>query len=720
VQRIASDNGSNEDSFTNGKDRSLLCLERIHQFLHAAKNKMNGVEMNVSAEALETLRQLRIFTATKQGWMHTEKLLDTMFSDQKARATAAKHVKELFASNLIVVRGKRYKALAPGRLDDDTIEKRSKNYHVFVEKMADRFHTDAGIRRRYADTFKAIRRIYGLHRFPGKTPCLLVPTSIMWTEFGPRPATAIAVVIEKHGIRVLQLGSDCFRHEANVLIPSPFLERGVDISSSWLNDLDSTTISPFSKPAGQFPFRLGKVSRQVLKTAYKDLEGFCRWVGVETDYASTRLKSIKTSMNLATPLSGHVRRCLWSLLDVETRRLAMTHPAATFERYKWICGYDDVSSLRRRQALSSYPLFWKQLKGIEKEIDAGDSVDISLSRSTGIPVRNLKRLQKLTWQKAGESYHYLSTMNPLITTILQNGSVDFLPPRQGWNNLRTLVDSFDNTFSPSKYDLRVFDTSLCNACLKNAPSVLLRLPDFFDALNDLYLTAKQLIFGYWDVPFNTHLDEVCRNGIIALAGGSPRSIRFMDKTSRRWHREISALTILKKRWRRIDSGSEVRTWLPLSDGHMHKMGSLSWICDEDDLEIEGILMSHCVGSYTEACVAKKCHIARVEANDGRSTAEFQWDPNEKTLHLVQLKAAYNLQASDGCYEVVHSFLDNSRHGLGLNKKALQPKKREYSTAYSAALSVSTDARQAVLQGYDQIFPGFADLIKHARHAREVA
>lgn len=672
-----------------------------------------------TTEELDTLRRLRVLTAMEGGWTDDSQIVPKLGADAEG------HILSLRQRGLIVDARGRSRALSPGHLGEDTPEAREANYAAFVEGVAERFHDDVLVQQRFVKAFRAIKRLHGFHRFHSPRPHLVVPTAMIWSEHGPRPSEALVLLVGDRGVRVLMA------READLVLAADSLVQLRDVEAllppedaSWQEQLQAMAVLPFAEANSSLPNRITKLSRTILHNAFDDAEAAARFLGVEAAHVQSKAKGLRLTLRLGRSILSSFRGCLWSLLDKEVRRLASAIPNASFDRYDWLLGVDAASAKRRQQAARLYPLLGDHLVGIEGDIDAGSSLDRALSKAVSIPEPNLRRLRGLTRQKAGRAYHDIVAMSPGLRSILGVAKPDHLPPKAGWPSLAAL-GTFMHTrgegwIHPPLLDM-LFDAGLAKSFLENPEGVCSRLPGVFEALRDAADVADLVASGRWQRSWALAEDAESASSRLLLPVILPRrSLAAIDDLNRRWHRSVNTNIVLLRRWRRLDSATKMLTWLPLAPNWSCVQGRMDWLCDEDAIEIEGMEMAHCVGSYASRCARRLSHVASVTAHDGRATAEFSWDKKARRLQCVQLQARWNTQASEGCYAVVRSFLAAARAGGLLDRRALRIKNGMIEADIEAPV-MSAEAREAVTAAYEALFPGFVGVVRaleHGNHAND--
>lgn len=673
-----------------------------------------------SKEELATLRRLRVLTALDGGWIDDAAIVPQLGAD------AESHIASLRQRGLIVSTRGRSRALSPGHLGDDTPEAREANYAAFVEGVAARFHDDPGVRQRFVKAFRAIRRLHGFHRFWTPLPHLVVPTAMTWGAHGPMPSEALVLLVGERGVRVLVARGDDFVHDGEQLVQIRDVNAlDAPEDASWQEQLQAMSVLPFAEANSPLPARITKQSRTILKTAFDDTEAAGAYLGVDAAHVQSKLKGLRVTLRLGRSILSSFRGCLWSLLDKEVRRLASAIPSATFDRYDWLLGNDDVSAMRRQQATRLYPLLGDHLEVIGTAIDAGDPVDTALAGAIGVPEPNLRRLRGLSRQKAGRSYHDIVAMSPGMRGVLRVAKPDHLPPAAGWPSLHALgafIHSWGEGWVQADVLDELFDDGLAKSFLENPKAFCRRLPGVFEALRDVADAADLVSSGRWQRSWELGGDQGSATSKLLLPVLLPRrSLAAIDDLHRRWHRSVNSNLALTKRWRRLDSDTKMLEWLPLAANWSCDDGTLDWLCDEDAIEIEGIEMAHCVGSYATRCARRLSHVASVRAHDGRATVEFSWDKKARRLRCVQLQARWNKEASEGCHAVVRSFLAAARGGGVLDRRALRVKKFVDDLGEAPPV-MSQAARDAIIAAYEATFPGFESVVRvlqHGNHANDV-
>ena len=126
--------------------------------------------------------------------------------------------------------------------------------------------------------------------------------------------------------------------------------------------------------------------------------------------------------------------------------------------------------------------------------------------------------------------------------------------------------------------------------------------------------------------------------------------------SQNWH---STINEIRQRLALLvattDSGGRHAIWSSWpsptkNDVDILHTGQARWLLTSDALDVDGVEMGHCVGSYDRHCACAQAHIAALEAADG-TRATVQFSSASRTFTIVQIKTKFNQVPSSACTQL---------------------------------------------------------------------
>ena len=567
----------------------------------------------------------------------------------------------------------------PNRLKATTPEERQANYLALAEGVGDRVGTTPEMKRKVTEFFLRIRNVYGLRRVAfGEGRAMLVPCAVRVDASGITVTGGLVVAVLPRGLKSLKAKDNAIRIGFS---PSGDLEIEVDPKrcTRWSDpklSIQSMSVSPWAAQQGVADYEIAKIAKGVLDSLKGQREGVSAYLG--ENLTKEQWLSLLASLRKAGDIRRHVRTTLFSILDKDVRAACLRNLGATYSFHDWLCGTDDVTRERRLQASVAYPILTPILPNFEHVIDAGEPLAPVLGETFCATPAAIRHLVGQNWQVI-RSYDTRDPNGAAFRSLLKYLSVlvpeDHPQKREEWTAASGVATHLAVQFGfplPDKvaHAVRRLDSA----------SRLVNM-HIGDALNDFVSSLGMAMSGYWDDQWayevNGDVDfEACdedgmgycfpkgrpsKRAVIAravasLIAGENGSVKRLAAFNNDWHRGVARRRASANRLRRLSMGDRKKTWEPMTpEPFVHAKGSLRWLCDEDELAIEGEEMRHCVGTYDLMCHQYNHHIASIRVNDGtRSTAEFVIE--DKRVRCIQHYSYGDSAPPDGCVAVVDAFL----------------------------------------------------------------
>jgi len=584
----------------------------------------------------------------------------------------------------------------------------SENYAASIRMVSERVARTPEGRRRAAAVFARMRDVYGAHirPVPGGS-CLVIPVRISFRDGMPECSGAMVVHRHARGIDLLEAGAEAFAGSA----PDPEGVRTPDPEACrpWPDEdlrraLMDSCISPFTSHGTLFPMFADREARGALKSVRRLRQEFSGVIDEPVDDRAWR--SFMASLLRAGGIAKLVRGRGFANLDPETRKAAMRDPLATFGHYAWMCGTDDVSGLRRRQASAVVPVLVRHLREIGHVIDDGLPLMKALSDVTGLPVRVLRGMAGLTWQKLGSRYDSVAgaRRGSSVMTVLATTPPHLLPRKRAeWNMLVSAAESLSYSLGS------VVPPALALAAAQDRDAFA-RAVDAgaLFAASSAAGHIAQAAFGVWDARLPNHgRSEAATRVLVSKLVGRNGGIKRLLAFNTAWHRHQPWINANINNIGRRLTGGEPVSWPPLARASFDcPFGQLVFLCDDDALALEGRTMRHCVGSYVFTCLRGDTHIASILARDGsRSTVELAVT-GEGRVVVRQHRTYDNDMASPECGEVLAAFLKAAnarRRGNFLNLAAVtrnRKKMRGNAASDAVACEIPDEDADAILRLFD--------------------
>lgn len=671
---------------------------------------MDGAGNPSDAGMRKLFDRLKGLATALRGWKEDQDLIDRYLPKEK-KDDVLLLLKHLRAGGRLVMDGRgRWQIHQPARESTSTPEGRARNYAALVDGVATRYSPDPQVRDKVGRAFVDLRSIYGMHRMvvDGRG-CLVVPTEVEWTEWGPRASAGLAMIDGRDGVVLLRAP---LRPSQHALVSAPVLDPTAHWPDEELKDLlIQTTVSPFADSGTAFQAAIARIARKSLRHAMAQRARARDWLGDAAD-EDVRWISFRSSVLAVHNLSGMVRRTLWSILDPEIRRATVALPSARYDSYAWLAGPTSEASIRRLQAARSYPILLKHLRSVEDVIDRGEPLAPALASTLGMPTGTLRRLQGLTWQRLGRSHHDVASPDSMALRIWAKAPPDLLPPKGGWHAMEGLLEWF-----------RATPGSLCTEIVLKAlpdPTAFIhRFRGLHDGLRDVLELVVFISRGSWERCYGgpwVGVDQLAwlADELLVEIAGPGRSLLRLERFDRLWHGRTTARTVIVRRLRRLATKERAMSWPGLTQAPFeHESGTMTWLTDEDELEIEGIEMGHCVGGYGMRCFTRQSFVARIDAKDGgRSTVEFAPMRKSRRIYVVQNQARWNTEPSTGCHEVASAFVEHAAGKGILRRGALSPRKPAQRRPFPTPMSEAEAA--TIIEAYSDCFPGMAAFVERVR------
>lgn len=653
---------------------------------------------------------LKVGTATfGSGFLHNEDQIKRAFRSPKQRELALLVRHALIDAGTIRMLGGYYQFYQPARLETKDPASRQANYEAVARTVGDRLGQSQSAKDRASSLFVQIRDAYGVHRQTSPAGRLvIIPKHVAVDKLGAYCAEALVILVSRRGLRILEAPKAAFKpRETGQLVGG--IDLGACLPSGddkLLKDLHETYVSTYTSQEGVFPFTAGKLLKASLGKLFSYRKQAEEMIGepITPDAWKSFVASAKRTKNLRVS----IRRVLFASLDRDIRLACMRHPMAGYAIYDWFCGDNDTQRSRRLQASAAYPILTLRLPDLADVVDNGLPMSPALSELTGIPEPALRRLVGVTWQRLGRDYPIIADRDEggFVPALMRQTPADLLPTtRKDWQAFAAAASMIGRTTGfpapagivrAASKDWTGFQR-LIQAGLENA-------------LSDTAKYLERACSGVWKLetleyaanfgdPSGPGMQTNSRAIILELASGG--GLKPLATFNHRWHATQGWRTAAQRKVRRDLLGSDCLHWPPLTATQVEpEAGSFKWLCDEDQLAVEGLELRHCVGAYAENCWLGHAHIAAIrDAAGNRSTAEFHLAG--KTIKLAQHQAVLNSEPAPGNVEIVGRFLQAARTGkVKVNPKARRRRKhRPGSTPMTREVEIPLELRRQLVEHY---------------------
>lgn len=534
--------------------------------------------------------------------------------------------------------------------------------------------------------------------------CLVIPRVIRLGTGGPYLEKAFALHVSETGVILYKLSAASIAVKFEDGEPS----LSVDLTNArrdvrWQALLDESYVNPFSGSPDEYTEQLNKELRQSLGKLGGDRSVFEAVTGEKVK--DKAWNSYVKSVGRGKSPYGLARRMLFAVLDMETRRYGMRHPNARVSLYNWFCPKSEVARVRRRQASDSFPMFSTFLPAIQMVIDKGEPLLPALSEATGLTPSLLRLLQGYSWQKVRKSFPTFQSYSKGKETseFLSSVPPERLPSLTEWPVVWELMGYKARWGMP-------FPRNFAKNCSNDWEKTSKRLshPQWNEAIRDVVsnlhpaLTGvlKQNLHAAVRKDQNWAIERLLVEHIFGEHMGGKRMKSFIDE----WHGAVTRTTAGMQTIRRKAFQGVIYRWDPLiGESYECESGKLVWLTDEDQLLDEGVLMQHCVGSYSSKCMHGLSHIASVFGSDGsRSTVEIV--PELTELRVVQHQAFRNTTPSGDVNQVLSTFLTACPKSEWIGKVINKEDRKKLDPIEEKFVEIDGETRLRILRLYDQCLP----------------
>lgn len=541
-----------------------------------------------------------------------------------------------------------------------TSEERIEAFEAFVTNVAERACDDPDGRAALQSLIRRMTRLNWAHRVETQRgPGVLIPTKLAFVARQPAVTEGLAVILLSDTIIALNVLGD--RIKTDWQGDHPVLS--VDISGlRQVKSIGQAVMSMRLVGGGEIlPLsRAAHSSAKALRGLVQNREAIETYIGVSLE--ASRWRGLSMSLGRPPNKQGIARRILVALLDPDLRRIALRNPFATYDFYFWLKKAGPETQLRRAQMSDAFPVFTAWLEELDDTVRDGQPLLPALERFSCLTIPHLRRLRGVHWQRLGGAVRNLIG----DSDIEEGPNRDLLlvhPDRLPSNRKEWACFSKLSSWSPVDLrgdERRAFFSAASSNWVGYAELVD---KDFGQALYD---AASQLL-----TVVDHRLSGGMREGVVATAttrklfmrlAGPNFGLKRLRRFNEAWHKGVGPRVMALRQLRRTAFGEErAASWKPLTKGDfICDYGRLVWLTDEDQLAVEGTVMSHCVGSYWARCISGESHIAQVHASDGaRSTVEFGVDGQGKVI-LAQHHARFDSRPSASCDAVVDAYMSKSR------------------------------------------------------------